>query len=53
MFSGVLPSVMRMVAYRAMKIGIWTSCGPRQPSGFTPFSRYSFMVSSDRRLGSE
>ncbi len=36
-----------------MKIGIWMSCGPRQPSGFTPASRYSFIVSSERRLGSE
>lgn len=35
-----------------MKIGICRTSGPRHPTGFTPDSRYNFIVSWERRCGS-
>ena len=34
---------------RPIRMGIWTTIGPRQPKGLTPASRYSRMVSWDIR----
>ena len=33
-------------------MGIWMTSGPRHPTGFTPASRYSRMVSCDTRCRS-
>ncbi len=35
-----------------MSMGIWMTIGPRQPIGFTPASRYNFMVSWETRARS-
>ncbi len=47
--SGVEGSIARRVWNSPMKMGNWSTIGPRQPMGFTPCSRYSRSVSWDRR----
>ena len=50
--SGVLNSVWIRTRNRPMRMGIWTTSGPRQPMGLTPASRYNRMVSCDTRARS-
>ena len=47
--SGSVGSVTRSAWNSPIQIGNWMSIGPKQPRGFTPASRYSFMVSWEAR----
>ena len=50
--SGLDGTVWRMAWYKPIQMGNWMNMGPRQPSGFTPCSRYSFIVSCEARCRS-
>ena len=47
--SGLLNRVRIKTLNKPIRMGIWTINGPRQPTGFTPLSRYSRIVSWEMR----
>ena len=47
--SGLLNRVRISTRNKPIRMGIWMINGPKQPTGFTPLSRYSRMVSWEIR----
>jgi hypothetical protein len=47
--SGLANRVWINTRNNPIRMGIWTTIGPKQPMGLTPASLYSFMVSWEAR----